>query len=547
METLQSEYDFLNLSKNYLIKSNITREEEIQFSDKIYKINRYNWKQERIIIITDKAIYNLKKDTLKRRIDLKALIGITISKNSEEFVLHCSHIDYDYHYTSPRIKTIIEIISKNYEALFDEELKLYELTDKYLNEYVTLKSEKEKQSKYTRMPKNQKRLNVKEYLFGNQSKTEINDKNNIKIKPKFNNTEVCYNDFEIIKVIGRGFVGKIILVKYKKDGKYYAMKMMRKDQIISQELENNILLEKNILIEAQCEFILSLSFFFQTPERLYFITPFIPGGDLYHKLKTDIFFTEELTKFYSAQIAIALQYLHDLGIAYRDLKPENILIDADGYIKLCDFGASIRLHGTEKDQNFAGSPEYASPEIINFKGHTVMSDWWSFGILIYEMLYGKTPFFSMDKDRMYDLITTGGISYPKYLNLKDNEESLEYNVSEEAKDLINKLLEKNPGARLGREGLDEIKNHPFFYYVNFDEIQKKRIKALFKPDINSEDLTNNFDEEYFEMDINESPVENWFKNDEYSESFKKFENKKENDDFEILDPIELAIDKEKKK
>ncbi len=547
METLQSEYDFLNLSKNYLIKSNITREEEIQFSDKIYKINRYNWKQERIIIITDKAIYNLKKDTLKRRIDLKALIGITISKNSEEFVLHCSHIDYDYHYTSPRIKTIIEIISKNYEALFDEELKLYELTDKYLNEYVTLKSEKEKQSKYTRMPKNQKRLNVKEYLFGNQSKTEINDKNNIKIKPKFNNTEVCYNDFEIIKVIGRGFVGKIILVKYKKDGKYYAMKMMRKDQIISQELENNILLEKNILIEAQCEFILSLSFFFQTPERLYFITPFIPGGDLYHKLKTDIFFTEELTKFYSAQIAIALQYLHDLGIAYRDLKPENILIDADGYIKLCDFGASIRLHGTEKDQNFAGSPEYASPEIINFKGHTVMSDWWSFGILIYEMLYGKTPFFSMDKDRMYDLITTGGISYPTYLNLEDNEESLEYNVSEEAKDLINKLLEKNPGARLGREGLDEIKNHPFFYYVNFDEIQKKRIKALFKPDINSEDLTNNFDEEYFEMDINESPVENWFKNDEYSESFKKFESKKEKDDFEILDPIELATDKEMKK
>ena len=547
METLQSEYDFLNLSKNYLIKSNITREEEIQFSDKIYKINKYNWKQERIIIITDKAIYNLKKDTLKRRIDLKALIGITISKNSEEFVLHCSHIDYDYHYTSPRIKTIIEIISKNYETLFDEELKLYELTDKYLNEYVTLKSEKEKQSKYTRMPKNQKRLNVKEYLFGNQSKTEINDKNNIKIKPKFNNTEVCYNDFEIIKVIGRGFVGKIILVKYKKDGKYYAMKMMRKDQIISQELENNILLEKNILIEAQCEFILSLSFFFQTPERLYFITPFIPGGDLYHKLKTDIFFTEELTKFYSAQIAIALQYLHDLGIAYRDLKPENILIDADGYIKLCDFGASIRLHGTEKDQNFAGSPEYASPEIINFKGHTVMSDWWSFGILIYEMLYGKTPFFSMDKDRMYDLITTGGISYPKYLNLKDNEESLEYNVSEEAKDLINKLLEKNPGARLGREGLDEIKNHPFFYYVNFDEIQKKRIKALFKPDINSEDLTNNFDEEYFEMDINESPVENWFKNDEYSESFKKFESKKEKDDFEILDPIELATDKEMKK
>ena len=105
-----SEYDFLNFEKDNYIKTNITKEEEIQFSDKITKINKSGWKQGRYLLITDKAIYNLKKDTLKRRIDLKALIGITISKNSEEFVLHCSHIDYDYHYTSPRIKTIIEII-----------------------------------------------------------------------------------------------------------------------------------------------------------------------------------------------------------------------------------------------------------------------------------------------------------------------------------------------------------------------------------------------------------------------------------------------------
>ena len=543
MEQKQSEYDFLNLSKNYKIKTNITREEEIQFSDKIYKINKYSWNQERIIIITNKAIYNLKKETLKRRIDLQTLIGITISKNSEEFVIHCSHIDYDYHYTSPRRKIIIEIISKNYENLFEEELKLYELTDKYLNEYVTLKSEKEKQNTYTRMPKNQKKLNIKDYLFGNQSKTEIKDKNKIMIKPKFKNTEVCYDDFDIIKVIGRGYIGKITLVKYKKDGKYYAMKMMRKDQIISEELANNILLEKNILIEAQCEFILSLSFFFQTQERIYYITPFLQGGDLYHKLKTDIFFSEDLTKFYSVQIAIVLQYLHDLGIVYRDLKPENILIDNDGYIKLCDFGASIRLHGTEKDQNFAGSPEYASPEIINFQGHTVMSDWWSFGILIYEMLYGKTPFFNRDKERMYDLITNGSISYPKYLNINKNDEEkiLEYNVSEEAKDLINKLLEKDPGTRIGRKGLDEIKKHPFFYGINFDDIKKKKLKALFKPNINKDDLTKNFDEEYFEMEISESPVESWIKNGEYDEVFKKFENKKEKDDFEVLDPIELAM------
>ena len=499
MKEKQSEYDFLNLSQNYSVKTNITRDEEIQFSDKINKINKYSWWQERNIIITDKAIYNLKKLSLKRRIDLKTLIGITISKNSEEFVIHCKNIDYDYHYSSPRRKIIIEIISKNYEINVEQEIKLFELPDKNLNEYVTSKEEKEKQISYTRMPKNTKSLNVKDYLFGNQSKTEIDkNKNIVPIKPKFKYIAVNYNDFEIIKVIGRGFIGKILLVKYKKDGKYYAMKMMRKDQIISEELQDNILLEKNILIESQNEFILSLSFFFQTKERIYFITPFIKGGDLYHKLKKDKFLKEDLVKFYSAQIIIALQYLHDLGIAYRDLKPENILLNEDGYIKLCDFGASVKLHGTEKDYNFAGSPEYASPEI-----------------------------------------------FPEYYtNNENNEEEnqIEYNISEEAKSLIIKLLEKDPGKRLGREGLEEIKKEPFFYGIYFDDISKKRYKALFIPDINEKDLTNNFEEEYLNLDIAESPVENWLKNDEYSNLFQNFEDKEETDDFEILDPVEMVMD-----
>ena len=546
MKEKQSEYDFLNLSQNYSVKTNITRDEEIQFSDKINKINKYSWWQERNIIITDKAIYNLKKLSLKRRIDLKTLIGITISKNSEEFVIHCKNIDYDYHYSSPRRKIIIEIISKNYEINVEQEIKLFELQDKNLNEYVTSKEEKEKQISYTRMPKNIKSLNVKDYLFGNQSKTEIDkNKNIVPIKPKFKYIAVNYNDFEIIKVIGRGFIGKILLVKYKKDGKYYAMKMMRKDQIISEELQDNILLEKNILIESQNEFILSLSFFFQTKERIYFITPFIKGGDLYHKLKKDKFLKEDLVKFYSAQIIIALQYLHDLGIAYRDLKPENILLNEDGYIKLCDFGASVKLHGTEKDYNFAGSPEYASPEMINYQGHTVMTDWWSLGILIYEMLYGFTPFFNLDKDRMYDLIINGSISFPEYYtNNENNEEEnqIEYNISEEAKSLIIKLLEKDPGKRLGREGLEEIKKEPFFYGIYFDDISKKRYKALFIPDINEKDLTNNFEEEYLNLDIAESPVENWLKNDEYSNLFQNFEDKEETDDFEILDPVEMVMD-----
>ena len=543
MEEKQSEYDFLNLSKNYSVKTNITREEEIQFSDKIDKINKYSWKQERNIIITNKAIYNLKKFELKRRIDLKTLIGITISKNSEEFVIHCSNIDYDYHYSSQRRNIIIEIISKNYELILKTEINLYELSDKSLNQYVTTKDEKEKKISYTRMPKKAKKLNVKEYLFGNTSKTDIGknkNRNSIIIKQKFKNIKVNYTDFEIIKVIGRGFIGKIILVKYKKDGKYYSMKMMRKDQIISEELQDNILLEKNILMEAQCEFILSLSFFFQTKERIYYITPFLPGGDLYRKLKSDKFFNEDLVRFYSAQIAIAIQYLHDIGIAYRDLKLENILLDENGYIKLCDFGASIKLHGTEKNFNFAGSPEYVSPEIINYQGHSFMSDWWSFGILIYEMLYGFTPFYNIDKERMFDLILKGSISFPKYYN--NGEKQIEYNVSEDAKNLISKLLEKNPGSRLGRKGIDEIKKEPFFYYIDFDDLNKKKLKPLYIPNIDKNDLTKNFEEEFLNLDIAESPVENWIKTDDYNHVFKNYENKEEDDDFEVLDPLEMYME-----
>ena len=544
MKGMQSEYDFLNLSQNHAVKSNITRDEEIQFTDKINKKDNYFWAQERNIIITNKAIYNLKKFQLKRRIDIKALIGITISKNSDEFVLHCKDLDYDYHFSSPRRKIILDILSNNYKAIFSQELKLFELPEKNLKEYVTTKEEKEKQNSYTRMPKNANTLNIKDYLFGNQSKTEINKiQSNIKLKHKFQNIKVNYNDFEIIKVIGRGYIGKILLVKYKNDGKYYAMKMMRKDQIISEELQENILLEKNILIEAQCEFILSLSFFFQTNERIYYLTPFIKGGDLYHKLKTDKFFKEDLVKFYSAQIAVALQYLHDLGIVYRDLKPENILLNDDGYIKLCDFGAAIKLHGVEKNYNFAGSPEYASPEMINYLGHTVMTDWWSFGILIYEMLYGFTPFFNLDKDRMYDLIINGSISFPQYFNSsnENGEKVIEYKVSDEAKNLINKLLEKDPGKRLGREGFEEIKKDPFFYGINFDGLKNKKHKALFIPNIIDNDLTNNFEEEYLNLDIEESPVGNWIENNEYNTRFQNFETKEEKDEFEVLDPIELAI------
>ena len=394
------------------------------------------------------------------------------------------------------------------------------------------------------MPKDNQ-ISVKDYLFGNKSKTEakvlIPKKGKKKKASTFNNIQVEFDDFEMIKVIGRGSIGKVILVKYKKDGKYYAMKSMRKDQILSEELVDNIMVEKNILLEGQCEFILTLNFFMQTPERIYFITPYISGGDLFHKLKTDIFFKEDLVRFYTAQVAIALQHLHDMGFAYRDLKPENILINEDGFIKLCDFGSSTSIQGTEKETSFAGSPEYISPEMITYGGHTFMCDWWSFGILLYELLYGKTPFFNLDKNRMYDLICSGSISFPKFIQIPGEDKPRNYKVSDDAKSLIVKLLEKDPGTRLGRKGLKEIKKHQFFSGINFEDLEKKKTKVPFKPNVpkdNEEDLTSNFDEEYLNMELSESPIGDWAKDKEFENVFEDFnENEIEEpgDGFEIVE------------
>ena len=520
MEDQQSEYDFLNYSKDHYIKTNVTRDESIQFSDKIIKINKYGFKQERNIIITDQAIYNLKKTSLKRRIDLKSIKGITLTKASDEFVIHCNDEEYDYQYISQKKKTIVEIIAKYYYNILNEELKLFELNVSSLSTFVTTKKEKMKEKNSSRMPR-KNCITISEYIYGTKSKVLIQKKQaELKKTGKIiSNTKVQMDDFDIIKTIGRGSVGKILLVKYKNTGDLYTIKSMRKDQLLSETLIDNILGEKNILSEGQCEFLLTLSFFFQSPERIYLVTPFMKGGDLYHKLKIDGYLPEDLVKFYTAQIAIALQHLHEYGIGYRDLKPENILIDEDGYIKLCDFGASVHFQGTKKENSFAGSPEYASPEMITNEGHTIMSDWWSFGILIYELLYGITPFYNKDKNRMYELIEIGELKFPKIIKIEDKIKTIK--VSDEAKNIISKLLEKNPGSRLGRTGLNEIKSHPFFGNLNFEMVNNKKLKSPYKPKIIDDDLSCNFDEEYTTMPIEESPVADWI--NDYQECFNDFE------------------------
>ena len=308
--------------------------------------------------------------------------------------------------------------------------------------------------------------------------------------------DVKLEDFRVLKVIGRGSFGKVNLVEYLPTHETYAMKSLKKDLLIEQEQIENTLLEKEILQTIDYPLLCGLVFCFQTEERIYFIMPFLSGGELFQHLRKFRTFDEDKVRFYGSQIALALEYLHSKGIVYRDLKPENILMDEDGYLKLADFGMAKKLKDDEKAMSFCGTPEYLAPEIITMEGHDKNADWWSFGILLFEMLCGLPPFYVENLDKMYELIKTSSVKFPKRITL-----------SEDAKDIIKKLLEKDPKKRLGsHKGIEEIKNHPFFSSIDFDMIVQKKIKAPFIPELSSETDVQYFDEEFTNEEVGMSYI-----------------------------------------
>ena len=365
-----------------------------------------------------------------------------------------------------------------------------------LKNYVTLKKEKKNNPKFTRMLLNQL-TDINTYLNkNNNNNNNDNDNNNItrgRTKTMFSShksiKEVKLEDFKILKIIGRGSFGKVSLVEYIPTNEIYAMKSLKKDILIEQEQIENTILEKNILENINYPLLCNLIFCFQTEERIYFIMPFLSGGELFQHLRKFRTFDEQKVKFYSSQIALAIEYLHNKGIIYRDLKPENILMDEKGYLRLADFGMAKKLNNNEKAMSFCGTPEYLAPEIIIGEGHDKNADWWSFGILIYEMLCGLPPFYVENLERMYELIKSGPLKFPKRITLSD-----------EAKDIIKKLLERNVKKRLGYNGIKEIKEHPFFKDIDFNLIEQKKIPAPFIPKINDKMDVTYFDEEFTSED-----------------------------------------------
>jgi len=310
----------------------------------------------------------------------------------------------------------------------------------------------------------------------------------------YTNKKLTVNDFSTIRVIGKGSYGKVLLVKKNDDEQIYAMKVLKKKAMIKRNQVTHIKAERRIMELIDHPFIVKLRYAFQSPQKLYMVMDYCPGGELFFHIQRVERFNEEAVKFYAAQLALAIDHLHKNNIIYRDLKPENVLINKDGYIKITDFGLSKEnISDNTGAKSFCGTPEYLAPEIVEGKGHGQAVDWWSLGSILYEMLTGMPPFYNNDREKLFNSIKSGQVKFPKYL-------------SKEAVDLLQKFFVKDPEKRLGSgpNGLNDIKSHPFFSSIDWDSILAKKIKPPFTPKLKSPTDTRYIDQEFTNLSIKES-------------------------------------------
>lgn len=261
------------------------------------------------------------------------------------------------------------------------------------------------------------------------------------------------------------------------------MKALNKSGMINSQAKS----EKNILLKLSHPFLIKLHYSFQSADKTYFIMDYINGGELFFHLKKERKFTEERAIFYAAEILSGIQYLHSSGVIHRDLKPENILLTNEGHILITDFGLSKEGLFKNEDQTttFCGTPEYLAPEIIEGSPYGKSVDWWSFGILLYEMLAGISPFFSLDLQEMYSKIMKSDLLIPQ-------------SISSDASDLIKNLLQRNPTLRL--QDPEIIKSHSFFKNIDFKLLLEKKISPPFIPEVESEIDVSNIDPLFTEQE-----------------------------------------------
>ena len=310
---------------------------------------------------------------------------------------------------------------------------------------------------------------------------------------------VTLKDFQAVQQIGKGSFGEVFLVKHKYTGEYHAMKVLKKEKIFSQNLQKYVMAERNILSYINHPFIVHLKFAFQDREKVFLILEYCPGGNLSACIRRFGTLDEEVVKVYLCEILLAIGELHRRGIIYRDLKPDNVVLDSNGHALLADFGLSKEgVMDNVSATSFCGSVAYLAPEMIRRQGHGKPVDWYLLGVVMYEMITGRPPFYHSDKQMLLYNIENAKLKIPN-------------RVSDQGKDLIRKLLKRDPQKRIGSvDDVEEIMKHGFFYGVDWNLVMRKGLKPPVPPvgSIRTEMVCNYGEkaDEYFEI---ENRISGW--------------------------------------
>uniref|UniRef100_A0A8C1MS21 protein kinase C n=1 Tax=Cyprinus carpio TaxID=7962 RepID=A0A8C1MS21_CYPCA len=341
-------------------------------------------------------------------------------------------------------------------------------------------------------------------------------------------------DFDLLRVIGRGSYAKVLLVRLKKTERIYAMKVVKKELVNDDEDIDWVQTEKHVFEQASNHpFLVGLHSCFQTESRLFFVIEYVNGGDLMFHMQRQRKLPEEHARFYSAEISLALNYLHERGIIYRDLKLDNVLLESEGHIKLTDYGMCKEgLRPGDTTSTFCGTPNYIAPEILRGEDYGFSVDWWALGVLMFEMMAGRSPFDivgSSDnpdqntEDYLFQVILEKQIRIPRSLSVK-------------AASVLKGFLNKEPKERLGchpQTGFADIMAHPFFRNVDWDLMEQKQVVPPFKPNISGEFGLDNFDAQFTNEPIQLTPDDD--------DAVKKID-QSEFEGFEYINPLLMSAE-----
>jgi len=490
--------DELGLSEDPHIVKLLRRGEQILCSAKVFKYNKRVKRQERELLVTSKAIYNISDDAvsgfmsifcigskIRRRIDIRKLTAITISTLSSEFVLHIES-EYDYRLASDnKREKILLAICQSYAMNSKSKPLFFFFKDEFnLLSYTT--TEENKKNGISKIPKGKAQvLDVNALRLKLEEAKKDQEKMRRNTFTMFNNfndgEQVSLDDFETLSG-GKTICEKVAIVEKKDTKIQYALKSIRKEDLIYNNIDISKL-KSHMKEMNKCPFLVNLEFVFQTPEKFFLILDLKKGGDLFHHLKECRRFDEQRAKFYAAEVVLALEYIHEKGEIYGDLKPEKVLLDENGHACLADFSLSKYTNEEERGTYMNQSFGNLSGLLLLETDHDTSIDWWSLGVFVFEMLMGMSPFANREEIRRQ-----------RALSIAQQEVNFgTLKISEEAKDFILQLLNKNQKERLGNEGAAEVKKHKWFNDIDWEELSQRKTSPPFKPQLPEENEGSTFD------------------------------------------------------